>query len=488
MPGDIPWIIWTILIPLLAAIFTFLFRRLASVIGVSVSVVICIVVGFLIRQVTHQGPIRHSLGGWGSPLGIDLYIDGLSALMLAMTATVGLAVSIYASAYFGRSSRQHDYFWPLWLFLWAGLNALFLSTDLFNLYVTIEVVGLSAVSLAALSASKEALGAAMRYLLVSLLGSMTYLLGVALLYVNHGILDIAQLRDVLQAGPLSWIVMALITVGLLLKTAVFPLHFWLPQAHANAPAPVSAVLSALVVKASFYLLLRLWFNLFDGVVTPLAAQFVGVLGAIAIVWGSILALRQERLKLVVAYSTVALLGYLFVAFPLVLSVGVQAWRGVVYFALSHAIAKTAMFLSAGTLMHAAGHDRFNEMRNTARRMPVTMVTFGLAGISLIGLPPSGGFLAKWTLLESALQSGQWWWAVIILIGGLLAAAYVFRVLSCAFLGVTNERAITSDRRLEWSALALALLAVMLGLFALQPFNLLMIGIPAFTAVPNGGAV
>ena len=219
--------------------------------------------------------------------------------------------------------------------------------------------------------------------------------------------------------------------------------------------------------------------------TPLAAQLIGILGAIAIVWGSLLALRQQRLKLVVAYSTVAQLGYLFVAFPLVLSVGMHAWRGVVYFALSHAVAKAAMFLSTGTLMHVAGHDRFHEMADTPRRMPLTMVAFALAGISLIGLPPSGGFLAKWTLLEAALQSGQWWWAMIILIGGVLAAAYVFRVIAYAFHGTTDHPPINSDRRLEWSALALALFAIVLGFVGSLPFDWLGLSGPDFSHVEGG---
>ena len=191
---------------------------------------------------------------------------------------VGIAVSVYASGYFS-DDRQRRYFWPLWLLLWSGLNALFLSADIFNIYVTLELIGLAAVALAALPGMAASLNAAMRYLLVSLLGSLVYLLGVALLYANYQLLDLIALGETVAPGMLTWLAMGMMTVGLMLKTALFPLHFWLPPAHANAPAPVSALLSALVVKASFYLLLRLWFELFAGALTQAALQGLGFLGA-----------------------------------------------------------------------------------------------------------------------------------------------------------------------------------------------------------------
>ncbi len=172
----------------------------------------------------------------------------------------------------------------MWLSLWAALNALFLTDDIFNLYVTLELMGLAAVALVALET--HAVAAATRYLLVGLLGSMFYLLGVGLVYALHGTVDMKMLATTMQAEPAAWMAMALMTAGLLLKTALFPLHFWLPPAHANAPAPVSAVLSALVVKAAFYALLRLWLGPFEPLAPVLAGQLLGILGAAAIIWGS----------------------------------------------------------------------------------------------------------------------------------------------------------------------------------------------------------
>ena len=173
-----------------------------------------------------------------------------------------------------------------------------------------------------------------------------------------------------------------------------PLHFWLPDAHANAPAPVSGVLSGLVLKASLFIILRLWFFVFAPVVAPQAGQLLSGLGAATILWGSIQAIRQRRVKRLIAYSTVAQVGYLFLVFGLAGgAAAMPAWRGAAYFAFAHACAKAAAFLVAGALMHAAGGDELDRWEGLARREPMLMFTFGLAGVSLMGLPPSGGFIA-----------------------------------------------------------------------------------------------
>ncbi len=359
-------------------------------------------------------------------LALSLFADGLSLLMLAMTALVGLAISVYSTGYF--QARQLAQFWPLWLFLLAALNALFLSADIFNLYVTLELTGLAAVALTALTDDRDALPAAMRYLLANLLGSLAYLFGVVLIYHSFGTLDIATLAQRMESSPAVWSALGLMSAGLALKTALFPLHFWLPPAHASAPAPVSAALSALVVKGSFYILLRLWLEIFPADSGSSGVLF-GLLGVAAVFWGGLQALRARRLKLLIAYSTVMQVGYLFLAFPLALP---AAWRGALYLLLSHALAKAAMFLAAGNILHFAGHDRIADLDRIAQRLPLTIAAFALAGVSIMGLPPSGGFVAKWLMVEASLKTGQWWWAVALILGGLLSAAYVFKVVGHAF--------------------------------------------------------
>jgi len=454
----------------------------------------------LVRIVFERGVVRHHMGGWGQPLGIELRVDGLSVVMLATTAVVGTAISFYATSYFGDAAdprverspagRGARFFAPLWLFLWTALNGIYLSADLFNLYVTLEMLGLSSAALVTLAVSNKAVEAGMRYLLVSLTGSLLFLFGVALLYLGYGTLSLEGLGALEPSGtPAIW-ALAVMTVGLAAKTALFPLHAWLPPAHAAAPAPASALLSALVVKASFYVLARLWLHVYGvgmpgGALGRPALVVLGVLGGAAIIWGSLLALRQVSLKRLIAYSTVAQLGYLFIMFPLLPPVeglgggggwSVPAFSGGIYHALSHALAKGAMFMAAGSMSYAVADDDIRAVSGVAHRLPMSFLAFGIGGLSLAGIPPSGGFVAKWLLLTAALESGRWLWAGVIVVGGLLTLAYVLLVARYA-LDVEREPASfrSVPRRMEWAALGLAVLAVILGLRAVEVLELLSVG-------------
>jgi len=470
-------LIWLVAMPLAGAVATLLMQRQATAIVNVTALANTGVAGLLLYEVARQGSLSYEVGGWTAGLGIALRADGLSALLLMMSALVVLATSVYASAYFSKAADRAG-FWPLWLLLWTSLNALLLSGDLFNLYVTLELLGLSAVALASLGGKTAAVQAALRYLLVGLLGSMMFLAGVSLIYAGYGTLDLSTLARVVEAGPVAWTALALMTAGLLLKTALFPLHFWLPPAHASAPAPVSAVLSALVVKVAFYLVLRLWLDVFADLVTPAAANLLGILGAGAVLWGSWRALRAERLKLLAAYSTVAQLGYLFMFFPLLQALPPGPARdtalgGLVILALTHGFAKAGLFLAIGIIQQRSGHDRIRDLDGTAQRLPATTFAIALGGVALIGLPPSGAFLGKWQLLAGSFATGQWLWILVTMAGSLLAAAYMFRVLGHAFGHQPYPQRPVTVAREEWPALILTAMAVAgLGLAGAPVWGLL----------------
>lgn len=461
--------------------------RIGPLLGFLGSSVMLLLAAALAVQLWHIGPVEYAVAGWSPPLGIRLYADGLSALMVLMTAVVGIAASVHALQYFlphaptaaqvRAALRPARYFWPMWLLMWASLNALFVSGDLFNIYVTLELVGLLSVALINLAGELPAVAAALRYLLVTLLGSLCYLLGVALLYGTYGTLDLLLLADRIGPGTSTYLAVALVTAGMLIKTALFPLHFWLPAAHANAPAPVSALLSALIVKAPYYLLLRLWFGPFVGIITPGASLLLGLLGAAAVLWGSVQGLLQARLKLLVAYSTVAQLGYLFLLFPLASTPRVAwiAFSGGVYMAVSHAVAKGAAFLAAGTILHRLGHDRIDGLAGVGQRMPLALMGFAIAGVSLIGLPPTGGFLAKWRLMQASFEGEQWWWALVLVVGGLLTAVNIFRVLQPAFVDPHEPVEKVPLSALQLAPFGLALVAVVLNFTAVAALDLLAVG-------------
>ncbi len=419
-------------------------------------------------------------GGWAPPLGIKLRADGLSAAMLMMTSIVVLAAGLYAPREFRLAPGQPETraslsFWILLLSVWAAMNAVFLGNDLFNLYVALELVTFAGVPLVCLSGSPATLAAALRYLLFALIGSVLYLLGTVLLYGSYGTLDIGLLAVQVRPEPALWLAIALMTAGLAAKTALFPVHIWLPPAHSGAPPAASALLSALVVKGSFFLIVRLWFDVAPGIADTIAGQILGAMGAGAIVLGGVVALRQARLKLLIAYSTVAQIGYLFLMFPL--ATDAHALTGGVFQAISHAFAKAAMFMAAGLMAGALGHDRIADLRGIGRALPVTVFAFGLAALSLVGVPPSGGFFAKWLLLSASFAAGQWWWAVVILVGGLLAGGYMFRALAPALADSKSPLIVLApvSRAREIVVLALAVCALLIGLFPQKPLELLQIG-------------
>ncbi len=464
-------------VPLLGALLVTAFPRTSSILGLIAALASSAGGLWVTAQTWLHGDLGSVLGGWGLPLGIGLAADGLSAALLAMSSLVGLGISVYAIGYFAGSERC-THFWPLWLLLWASLNGVFLAADLFNLYVMLELLGLSAAALGALTGSREAIAANLRYLLVGLLGSITYLLAVALLYAGYGTLDIGLLSERLQPSPLAATALVLMIAGLALKAALFPMHFWLPPAHANAPAPVSAALSALVVKTAFYLILRLWLDLFPAIADAAAAFVLGALGAGAVLWGSWRALRAQRLKLLAAYSTVAQIGYLFLFLPLIQATPAGAARddliaACVLMAITHGFAKAGFFLAAGLVQQKAGHDRIDELGGAAQSMPATTFSIALAGAALIGLPPSGSFVSKWVMIGGAFTTGQWWWLIVIAAGTGLAAAYIFRVLGHAFGLEPTPRCFLTNARAELPAFLLAATSgVLLGLGAGPLWSLL----------------
>jgi multicomponent Na+:H+ antiporter subunit D len=480
-----------ILLPALGVLLSLLLGgRWSERIALSLMPVELAIATFIACLIWRSGqPLVYTLAGYAPPLGIALRADGFSAVMLVTAGMIAPAAALFARAGFatpqGTEKRAPLVFWTLLQGLQAALALIFLSGDLFNLYVGLELLTFAAVPLVCLDGRPETVAAALRYLLFALFGSVFYLLGVALLYGAYGTLDIALLSPLIGAEPAVWLAAALMTAGLLAKTALFPLHLWLPPAHANAPAAASAVLSGLVVKGSFFLVVRLWFDVLSTLPSVLPGMILAALGSAAILFGSVLALRQARLKLLIAYSTVAQIGYLFLMFPLGHGPwAADAFSGGVMQALSHAFAKAAMFLSAGLIAESLGHDKIAGLGGAGRAMPVTFLALGVGGLSLMGLPPSGGFAAKWLLMKASIASGQWVWAIVMAGGGLLAGGYLYRVLAPALSGESPVLKKAPARSRESVALALALVALLLAFAPPSFFAFVQIGRPAASLAPQ----
>jgi multicomponent Na+:H+ antiporter subunit D len=486
-------LVWAVVLPVTGALLAFAAggRQVERIALGIMPLGLAIAVAIVVAVPQTGAPLVYLLGGWTPPLGVALRADGLSAVMMAITAVVICAIGVFARADFRTpagsvEARAPFAFWILLLAIWAALNMVFLGGDLFTLYVALELLTFAAVPLVCLDGRGETLQAALRYLLFALFGSTLYLVGTALLYGSYGTLDIVLLSHRVHAEPTTLVAAALMTAGLLAKTALFPLHLWLPPAHAGAPAAASAVLSGLVVKGSFFLVVRLWFDVMPALPGPAGAQLLAALGAAAIVFGSVVALRQERLKLLIAYSTLAQIGYLFLMFPLAYDPGSAqlqsggALTGGMLQAISHATAKAAMFMAAGLIYTGLGHDRIAGLGGVARALPLSVFAFALGGVSLIGLPPSGAYLAKTLLLQAAAGTEQWWWAVVIQAGGIFTSSYLLLVVGHALARadepVTLRAPVPHIR--EAAALALALCSLLLGLVPWDAYLSIPAGTPS----------
>ncbi|NLS10820.1 oxidoreductase [Nesterenkonia sp. MY13] len=446
-----------VLLPLLAAAVVMLIGHTARrVLGVVTAVVTAGFTVPVVATVADGDAPELVLGGFTAPLGITLRGDGLAAVFLAGTALIAVVLTVFAALVPAATGEHltpsgwrpgHPGFWPLWLGCWAGLNGVYVSGDLFNLYVGLELVGLTAVALVALGGRKS-WDPALRYLFIAVLGSLLFLTGVGLLAAVTGTLDIAQARAVLEevedptAGLLA---LSLMTVGLGMKIALVPMHRWLVPAHSAAPAVVSPILSGLVIKAGLVILLRVWLW-----AVPLVAEAIwlawllGALGAIAVLVGSVLALRQDRLKPLVAYSTIAQIGYWFLAFPLLVTehddagAAPGAYSAIVALAVGHMVAKGGLFAAAGYLKLRFGTDEIARLRGAGAQYPALILAMGACAVGLIGLPVSLGFAGKWQLATAAVGAQQWWVVVVIAAGTLLAAGYLLRGIAPLLLQAPQE--------------------------------------------------
>lgn len=390
------------------------------------------------------GPIEAALAGRLPPLGIAVRADGPGALFLLLTSIVGALVSLFAAIHPRSTGAEgaRDWFWPAWLLGWAGLAAVFLSADLFNLYVALEIVGLSAVLLVALG-GREAWRAAFRYLTVTVTGSLLFLVALTMVYAATGALDLRIAGERLAAGEPGaheTVILVLAATGMAFKSALFPLHGWLPDAHGGAPGAVSPLLSALVVKSSFFVLFRVWTEVTGP--DPVVGTGIGIAAAGSVLWGGMAAARSPRFKRLVGYSTVSQIGYLFLYFPLSAAADgprqqQAAWVAVAVLAFAHGLAKSSLFLSAGLVKDRLGTDRIEAMTDQGARMPIVTMAIAIAGVSLAGLPITLGFAGKWQLLLAAVDTALWWVVAVAVAGTLVAAAYLLRPVQTMLSGESS---------------------------------------------------
>jgi multicomponent Na+:H+ antiporter subunit D len=425
--------------------------------------------------VVQHGPLTHELGGWPPPVGIEYVLDPLAGYLAVIVATIGLLVAIYPTeAAFDLRPARGVPLYPLVLLLLTGLMGVVLSGDLFHLFVFLEIYAISTYALVALGGDR-AVFASFRYLLLGTLGSGMYLLGVGFVYFATGTLnmaDVASQLPAVAADPAILGSMGLIVLGLALKMALFPLHVWLPDAHTYAPPGVAALLAAVQVKAGAYALIRVLFDVYgpaygaDGVPVDVLLTWFGAAG---IVVGSVLAIRQTDLKRLLAYSTVAQLGFIGVGIGLGTPL---ALVGALLHLLNHAVMKSGLFLVAGGILQRTGLKEIARFSGLGRRMPIVMTGFCLAALSMVGVPPTAGFFSKFYLVAATVETGDWALAVIVVGSSLLTATYFLRLFEQLFVREPTEQVVTDATEPEprivatVSVLAAAVVGIGLGNAAL----------------------
>ena len=427
-----------VVVPLLAAPLCVILRRRGLVLGFAIAV--CwLTFGLsieLLRQVLELGVVRYELGGWSVPWGIEYRVDALSAFVLLFVSGIGALVLTYAPRSLVAevpAGRQY-LFCAIYLLCLTGLLGIAITGDLFNLFVFLEISALSSYGLIALGGTRRALPAAFQYLVMGTIGATFILIGVGLMYAVTGTLNMADMSARLPTEGVRTVLVAFgfLTVGISLKMALFPLHLWLPNAYAYAPSVVSAFLAATATKVSVYILIRFVFSVFGPAFAFEAHDFGAILLPLALLGifvASTVAVFQHDIKRMLAYSSIAQVGYMALGIGFATVTGLTA--GIVHL-FNHALMKGGLFLAMGCIMLRVGSVDIEDMRGLGRRMPVTMAAWVVGGLGMIGVPLTVGFISKWYLIQAALERGSWPIAVLVLLSSLIAVAYVWRVVETAY--------------------------------------------------------
>ncbi len=429
-----------VVVPLIAAPIAALIRsvRLSWLIACGASWWALYAAWGLLSRVRGGEVISYALGGWPAPYGIEYRVDAVNAWVILIVAAIASVATPYAYQSVRREveSDRVSLFYSAWILCLTGLLGISVTGDVFNVFVFLEISSLSAYALISLGQDRRALTSAYQYLIMGSIGATFIVIGIGLMYIMTGTLNMMDLSERLpavmdtRAIPVAF---AFLTVGFSLKLALFPLHLWLPNAYTFAPSAVTAFIAATATKVAVYMMLRFFFTVFgaafafdvmqvDLILLPLAL--------VAILSTSLVAIHQQNVKRLLAYSSVAQIGYMILGVSLASVAGLTA--GLLHL-FNHALMKGALFMAMGCVMYRVGSVRIDAMAGLGKKMPWTMAAFVVGGLSIIGVPLTVGFISKWYLVQAALAAGLWWVAALVMVGSLMAVIYIWRVVEVAYL-------------------------------------------------------
>lgn len=439
-----------VMVPLLGSVVCAMVRErhVCAALNIACSLAMPVIAFAILMQVQATGTISYAMGGWAPPIGIEYRIDTINAFVLLLVSAMGAVVALYAPRSVANeiAPEKQGWYFSMYLMCMAGLLGMAITGDAFNIFVFMEISSLAMYTLIALGSERRALVAAFQYLVIGTLGATFYVIGIGMIFLVTGSLnlwDIAQrlpevenLRSVV-AG------LAFIVVGFGLKLAMFPMHLWLPNAYAFAPTVATAFIASTATKVAVYLLLRFLFSVFGvefGFAETPIAMILFVLGALAMLVCSVSAIFQVNVKRMLAYSSVSQVGYMLIGFAMISEIGLT---GGIAHMFNHAIIKACLFLAVGCIFFSTGATRFDGMAGIGRTMPITTGAFVIAGLGLIGVPGTAGFVSKWYLIQGAVEAQLWWLVVVILISSLLAVLYIGRFVEVAYFRDPETKVVRS---------------------------------------------
>lgn len=437
----------TIVVPMIASPLCMLFgnRHIAWLLAFLASLASFLFSAHMLLQVIDGDVLSYHLGGWAPPLGIEYRVDAANAFVLLLISGISTVILPYARQSIAHEIKKasHTLFYCCYLLCFTGLLGIVVTGDAFNVFVFLEISSLSTYVLIAMGAErdKRALTSAYDYLILGTIGATFFVIGIGFLYIATGTLNMADLavrladmedNRTVQAG------FAFIVVGMGLKAAIYPLHLWLPSAYTYAPTVVTVFLAATATKAAIYVLLRFMFSVFQPdfvfelhtltwIIMPLAI--------LAMFAASLIAAFQSDLKRLLAYSSVAQVGYMILGIGLASKVSLSA---TIIHLFNHGITKAVLFMVVGAFVMKKGSSFIKHLNGLGKQMPWTSAAFVIGGLSLIGVPGTAGFISKWLLIDAALKVDLWWLAMLIVLSSLLAVVYVWKGVEVLYLKEPDE--------------------------------------------------
>ena len=430
-----------VIIPLAGAFLTSLIgrfcKKLSDFIGNVVTMTLFMFSLYAVYMANKFQVLVYEVGGWRPPFGISLVLDGLSGFMLVTINLIAFMITIFAVNYMEKFTTKWK-FYTLFLLMLAGMNGVVITGDIFNLFVFLEIASVASYALVAYGTEMDELEAAFKYTVMSSVASIFVLLAIGILYAYAGTLNMADIAGYLSQIPNAIVikfVMILLIMGFGLKAAIVPFHAWLPDAHPSAPAPISAALSGVVIKAlGIYSLVRIFYNIFG--VSQEMLNIFAFLGVLSLMVGVLLAIGQWDLKRLLAYHSISQVGYIMLGIGLGTPLGIL---GGLFHLFNHSVFKSLLFLTSGSVEYTTGTRKLEEMGGLREKMPVTANTNFIASMSIAGIPPFNGFWSKLVIILACLQAGKPGYALWAVVGSILTLSSFMKVQKYAFFGKLKEK-------------------------------------------------